>query len=148
MQAKIYLALAGKSSHYYISARAGEHHLGLFVYKITGSRTVSPRALQNLVLFCLTAGDFSVVSACTTQIRDIFFTVPACITFCVMTRSSVRFPTSLEKDLSATVYSSSYRWVYSNAGYVQAMCTRLGYVHLLFKTFSVLRICKGCLRPD
>jgi len=103
--------------HYYISARAGKHHLGLFVYKITGSRTVSPRALQNLVLFCLTAGDLSVVSACTTQIRDIFFTVPACITFCVMTRSSVRFPTSLEKDLSATVYST--------VAFIpmQAMCT-------------------------
>ena len=93
MQAQIYLALAGRLvSHYYISARAGKHHLGLFVYKITGSRTVPPRALQNLVLFCLTAGDFSVVSACTTQIRVIFFTVPACITFCVMTRSSVRLP--------------------------------------------------------
>ena len=58
MQPTKYLALAGKSSHSYISARAGEHHLGLFVYKITGSRTVPPRVLQNLVLFCLTAGDF------------------------------------------------------------------------------------------
>ena len=107
MQAQIYLALAGTSSHYYISARAGEHHLGLSVYKITGSRTVSPRASQDFVLFCLNTRWFSVVSACTTQIRDIFFTVPACITFCVMTRSSVRFPTSLEKkDLSATVYST------------------------------------------
>ena len=107
------------------------------MYKITGSRTVPPRALQNLVLFCLTAGDFSVVSACTTQIRDIFFTVPACITFCVMTRSSVRFPTSLEKDLSATVYST--------VAFIpmQAMCTRLGYVHFLFNIFSVQRICKG-----
>ena len=55
------------------------------------------------------------VSACTTQIRVIFYTLRHDEVV-----GSIPRPSS-EKDLSATVYSSFYRCVYSNAGYVHSI---------------------------
>ena len=80
MQAKIYLALAGRLVTL-LTLRNRRGTKPIFSLQVTGSRTVPPRASQNLVLFCLNTRWFSVVSACTTQIRVIFFIVPACITF-------------------------------------------------------------------